>query len=133
MFVSNDDLVSALQIALFFFEILQRFQQTTMELFRPARSIVGRFSENPPMAWRIELTDDGNFSISSDAPGPQIDTAYERQKRINDHLGGRMVTAYIGPGIDIPPALIADISEAGLKFQLSVSKARSNSTLSSLR
>ncbi|MGY3260459.1 hypothetical protein [Pseudomonas chlororaphis] len=118
VFVSNDDLVVALQIALFFFELLQRFQQATMESFRPARSIVGRFSENLPMAWRIELTNDGKFSISSDAPGPQVDTSYERQQRINDHLGGRMVTAFVGPGIDIPPALLADISAAG--FEVSI-------------
>ncbi|MNM23498.1 hypothetical protein D3C76_140200 [compost metagenome] len=116
--VPNDELVGAIQIGLFFFEILQCFQQQTVMSFRPARTVVGRFSENPPMAWKIELTDDGKFSISTNAPGPQFDRGHERQKRINDHLGGRMVTAYAGPDIDVPPALIAAISVAG--FEVSI-------------
>lgn len=113
--VSNAELVASLQIALFFFELLQTFQQATAESFRPARIIVGRFSENPPMPWKIEFTDDGRFSISSDAAGLQVDAAYERQKRINDHLGGRMVTAFLPPGMDAPSALLTEISAAGFE------------------
>lgn len=115
MLVSNAEVVAALQIALFFFELLQAFQQATAESFRPARIIVGRFSANPPMPWTIELTDDGRFSISSGARGPQVDATYERQKRINDRLGGRMVTAYVGPGLNVPPALLTEISAAGFE------------------
>jgi hypothetical protein len=116
MLVSNAEVVAALQIALFFFELLQAFQQATAETFRPARTIVGRFSVNPPMRWTIELTDDGRFSISSNAPGPQVDATYERQKRINDRLGGRMVAAYVGPGMDAPPALLTEISAIGFEI-----------------
>lgn len=115
MVVSNAELVASLQIALFFFELLQTFQQAMAESFRPARTIVGRFSENPPMPWKIELTNDGRFSISSDAAGLQVDAAYERQKRINDRLGGRMVTAYVAPGMDVPPALLTEISATGFE------------------
>ena len=115
MLVSNAEVLAALQIALFFFELLQAFQQATAASFRPARTVVGRFSANPPMPWTIELTEDGRFSISSDAPGPQVDAAYERQKRINDRLGGRMVAAYVGPGIDVPPVLLTEISAAGFE------------------
>jgi hypothetical protein len=68
------------------------------------------------MPWKIELTEDGRFSISSDAPGPQVDAAYERQKRINDHLGGRIVTAYVSPGMDAPPALISDVAQTGFEI-----------------
>lgn len=114
--VSNSEVEVAFQIAMFFFELLQAFQQKTAESFRPARTIIGRFSNNPPMPWKIELTDDGRFSISSDAPGPQVDAAYERQKRINDHLGGRMVTAYIAPGIDAPPALLSEVAQTGFEI-----------------
>ncbi|EIK54697.1 hypothetical protein YO5_18067 [Stutzerimonas stutzeri TS44] len=113
--VSNVELVSAIQIALFFFELLQAFQQSTAQSFRPARTVVGRFSENPPMPWRIELTDDGRFSISSNAVGLQVDATYERQKRINDRLGGRVVTAYVCPGMDVPPELLTEISETGFE------------------
>ncbi|MFM0201333.1 hypothetical protein PQR53_15845 [Paraburkholderia fungorum] len=113
--VSNAELLAALQTALFFFELLQAFQQATAESFRPARTIVGRFSANPPMPWKIELTDKGMFSISSDAAGPQVDASYERQKRINDRLGGRMVAAYVGPGMDVQPALLTEIAATGFE------------------
>ena len=111
--VSHQQMQDALQIAIFFFELLQAFQQETAETFRPARTIIGRFSQNPPMPWTIELTEDGRFSISSRAAGPQVDAAYERQKRINDRLGGRMVAAYVGPGVDVPPALLTEIAAVG--------------------
>ena len=68
------------------------------------------------MPWTIEQTEDGRFSISSSAPGPQVDAAYERQKRINDRLGGRMVATYIGPGTDIQPALLNEIAEVGFEI-----------------
>ena len=113
--VSNAEVEVAFQIAMFFFELLQAFQQKTAESFRPARTVVGRFSDNPPMPWKIELTEDGRFCISSNAPGPQVDAAYERQKRINDHLGGRLVTAYVSPGMDAPPALISEVAQIGFE------------------
>lgn len=113
MLVSNTDVAAALQIALFFFELLQSFQQSMAESFRPARTIVGRFSANPPMPWTIQLTDDGRFSIASDAIGPQVDAAYERQRRINDRLGGRMVAAYVVPGADASPVLLTEIAATG--------------------
>ena len=113
--VSLQQIQGGLQIALFFFELLQAFQQATAETFRPARTIIGRFSENPPMPWTIELTENGRFSISSGASGPQIDTAYERQKGINDRLGGRMTVAYVGPGTDVQPALLTEIAQTGFE------------------
>ena len=115
MLVASRELTAALQIGLFFFELLQSFQRTTAESFRPARTVVGRFSENPPMPWTIELADDETFSISSSAPGPQVDAAYERQARINDRLGGRMIAAYVGLGVDVPAALLAEISAIGFE------------------
>ncbi|ROM16899.1 hypothetical protein BK643_13970 [Pseudomonas protegens] len=114
--VSNAEIEVAFQIAMFFFELLQVFQQKTAESFRPARTIIGRFSDNPPMPWKVGLTEDGRFSISSDAPGPQVDAVYERQKRINDHLGGRMVAAYASPGMDVPPTLLSDVAQTGFEI-----------------
>lgn len=113
--VSLLQMQDSLQTALFFFDLLQGFQQSTMETFRPPRTIIGRFSENPPMPWTIELTEDGRFSISCSAPGPHVDAAYERQRRINDRLGGRMVAAYCGPGTDIQPALLSEIAAVGFE------------------
>lgn len=111
--VSFQQIEDDLQIALFFFELLKSFQQAIMKTFRPPKTTIGRFSENPPMPWTIELTEDGRFSISSNAPGPQVDEAYERQQRINDRLGGRVVAAYVAPGSDIQPALLAEIEATG--------------------
>ena len=113
--VSYAEVLSALQIALFFYELLERFQRETAESFRPARTVIGRFSENPPMPWTIELSENGAFSISSSSPGIQVDAAYERQKRINDRLGGRMATAYISPGVEVPSALLTEISAIGFE------------------
>ena len=118
MLVSYAEVTTALQVALFFFERLQAFQHAMTMSFRPARTIVGRLSENPPMPWTIELTDDGLFSISSDAAAPQVDAAYERQTRINDRLGGRMVTAYLSPSMDASHALLTEISEIGFEVQV---------------
>ncbi|MCI2808176.1 hypothetical protein [Eoetvoesiella caeni] len=113
--VSNAEMVNAVQVSLFFFELLHAFRQATAESFRPARIIVGRFSANPPMPYKLELKDDGSLSLSTDAPGLQVDAAYERQRRINDRLGGQMVAAYISPGIDLPPALLPEISTMGFE------------------
>jgi len=113
--VSLQQMQDSLQTALFFFDLLQGFQQATMETFRLPKTIIGRFSENPPMPWTIELSEDGRFSISSSAPGPQVDAAYERQRRINDRLGGRMVAAYSGPGIAVQPALLSEIAAVGFE------------------
>lgn len=55
------------------------------------------------------------FSISSDAPGPQVDAAYQRQSRINDRLGGKMVAAYLRPGLNIAPDLLTATIAAGFE------------------
>ena len=115
MLVSYTEIETAVQIAIHFFQHLHDFREETAASFRPARTIVGRFSANPPMPWKLELTDNGRLSISTDAAGPQGDTAFERQKRINDRLGGHMVTGYIGPGLDVPPVLLTEISTIGFE------------------
>lgn len=116
--VSNAEITGALQIAMCFFELLQVFQKSIAESFRPARTVVGRFSNNPPMPWTIQWADDGRFTLSCNSPGPQTDAAYQRQALINDRLGGRMVTAYVGPGKNAAPTLLKEISETG--FEVSI-------------
>lgn len=113
VFVANEELTEAVQTALYFFELLNVFQHTKREEFRPARTIIGRLSANPPMPWRIEFTEDRTFSISSIAAGPKTDAAYERQQLINNRLGGRMVAAYVSPERGVSPDLLADISANG--------------------
>lgn len=115
MVLSFDQVTAALQIALWFFKVLQEFQHRVRASYRPARTVIGRFSANPPMPWTIEFAEDGAFSISTDAPGPQMDAAYERQAVINDRLGGRMMAIYLRPGSEIPPELQAAITDAGFE------------------
>jgi hypothetical protein len=113
--VSHQQMLNALQIALFFFELQERFRNDVAQGFRPARTIIGRFSDNYPMPWTIELADDGSFSIAGEAPGPQVDAAFERQQRINNRLGGRVVAAYLAPEAALSPDLLAAITAAGLE------------------
>ncbi|MEW6019662.1 MAG: hypothetical protein AB1760_16500, partial [Pseudomonadota bacterium] len=113
--LSLDQVTAALQIALWFFELLQEFQHRVRLAYRPARRVIGRFSANPPMPWTIELAEDGVFSISTNAPASQVDAAYERQAMINDRLGGRMMAVYLRPMAEIPPELQAAIADAGFE------------------
>jgi hypothetical protein len=113
--VSLHQIQNSVQTAMFFFELLQYFQRSAMETYRSPRTIIGRFSENPPMPWTIELTAEKAFSISCSAPGPQVDAVYERQRRINEKLGGRMVAAYSGPETEIQPSLLSEIAAEGFE------------------
>ncbi len=111
--LSPQQLEQALQIALFFFQLQQRFRDQTARSFRPARTIIGRLSANYPMPWTIELTEDNRFSISGNAAGPQVDAAYERQEQINNRLGGRVVALYLAAGAEAPADLTAAMAAAG--------------------
>jgi hypothetical protein len=115
MVVTDDQLVAALQTAIWFFEVFHDFQRRVIGSYRPARTIVGRFSANPPMPWTIEVTDEGALSISGDSPGRQVDAAYERQSRINDRLGGKMVAAYLRPGLELAPSVLNALATAGFE------------------
>lgn len=111
--LNPQQLEQALQIALFFFQLQQQFRDQTARSFRPARTIIGRFSANYPMPWTIELTEDNRFSISGNAAGPQVDAAYERQEQINNRLGGRVVALYLAPDAEAPADLTAAMAAAG--------------------
>lgn len=111
---SYQQMEQALQIGLFFFQLQKQFRDQMAESFRPARTIIGRFSANDPMPWTIELTEDNRFSISGNAAGPQVDAAYERQERINNRLGGRVIAAYLAPGANLPDDLASAIAAGGL-------------------
>jgi hypothetical protein len=113
--VDHQQMQDALQIANFFFELQQHFRNQVAESFRPARTIIGRFSANPPMPVTIEFAKDGRFSISSRAPGAQVDAAYERQERINNRMGGGVIAAYLAPGADLAPDLATAITAAGFE------------------
>lgn len=112
LLVTNPQLVAALQIGLFFFELLRNAQQAIMLSYRPARTVIGRLSANPPMPCTIESTNTG-FSISSSSPGAVVDAAYTRQQRINDLLGGRVISAYLSPETVVPTGLFEEAYSSG--------------------
>lgn len=112
LLVTNAELVDVLQIGLFFFELLRNAQQTIMLSYHPARTVIGRMSENLPMPWTIESTNTG-FSISSSSPGAVFDAAYKRQQRINDLLGGRVISVYLSPETVVPTGLFDEAYSSG--------------------
>jgi len=116
--VTMAEISSALQIACYYFQLLRSYQQAAALSFRPGRTVVGRFSANPPMPWWIEYAENGGLSISSSAPGSQTDAAYLRQQRINNWLGGRMVSAFVAPGASVSTGMLEEISMIGFDVQL---------------
>lgn len=92
--ISHEDIGGLVTIGITFFDLFTQLQRQTMESFRPAKRIVGRFSANTPMAHTVEFGDDGAFSISSNSVGSETDAAYERQQSINAYLDGRVFAAY---------------------------------------
>lgn len=105
----------AVQKGEFFFELLQAFYNSVMLTYRPGRTVTGRFSENFPMPWRVELDEIGRFSISSDSPGPVTDKSYDRQQMINSRLNGRMVAAYIIAGDEMALSLLEEVRGVGFE------------------
>ena len=99
--------------ALNFFQLLEDFQRTSREAYRPAKQIVGRFSLNPPMPHTIALKPDGSFSISTNGIGKQTDSNYDRQERINNMLHGRVVAAYLNVNDEGERSTLENIRSAG--------------------
>jgi len=92
--LSHPEVNEALNVGMMFFDLLKQLLGQAAQFFRPARTIIGRFSLNPPMPWTVELKEDGSFSISGSSPGPRTDATFDRQERINNRLGGRVMMAY---------------------------------------
>ena len=93
--VTYDEINVALTNGLNFFQLLEAHQQSARESFYPARTIIGRFSQNPPMPYVVEMKPNGGFSISTEGIGRQTDASYVRQERINNLLCGRVLAAYL--------------------------------------
>lgn len=110
--VAHNDVLNAMNIGLTFFDLLMQLSRRAIESFRPPRTIIGRFSANPPQPWTVELAEDGSFSISGNSPVPQADAAYERQERINNRLGGRVFMAFANDS-DTWASLLAELKAAG--------------------
>jgi hypothetical protein len=116
--ITNSDVFKAFNIGMMFFELFDGLQRKARQSFRPARDIIGRFSENPPMLHTVELHENGSFSISTSSPGTQTDACYERQKRINDRLGGCVFAAYVIQSNEKVVQLLEEVLKAGFDVPL---------------
>jgi hypothetical protein len=110
-----EEVSDAIQRGDLFFELLQRFYGSVAMSFSPGRTVIGRFSDNFPMPWKVECREDGGLSISSSSPGSVTDSAYDRQQLINSRLDGRVVAAYIVTGNQAEPLLFKDIRDVGFE------------------
>jgi hypothetical protein len=104
-----------------FFELLHYQNDLIAKSFAPAKNIVGRFSDNPPMSWTVACDPkSGSFSISGTSPGFQTTPAFERQSKVNAKLGGRILALYTTNWEDSAEGLFAHISSLGFEPQIIV-------------
>ena len=113
--VTYDEINVALTNGLNFFQLLEAHQQSARESFYPARTIIGRFSQNPPMPYVVEMKPNGGFSISTEGIGRQTDASYVRQERINNLLCGRVLAAYLNVNKPGERAAFDGIRQAGFE------------------
>lgn len=93
--LSFEELNDAMGRGVGFFDVLTALNQASMETFDPPKTIIGRFSANPPMPWTVTLDRErGSFGLSSSSPGIVKDAAYDRQQAINGLLGGKMLSTF---------------------------------------
>lgn len=110
--VTFEEMSGAATRALAFFEQLADYNSASVRSYAPPKTVVGRFSENPPMPWTIAYDPArGTFGISGSSPGAVVTPEYRRQAEINARLGGRVLATFAasptaGAGRDIE-ALIA--------------------------
>lgn len=116
--ITNNDVFKAFKIGMMFFELFDGLQREARQSFKPARDIIGRFSENQPMLHTVELHENGSFSISTSSPAAQTDAAYDRQKRINDRLGGCVFAAYVIQSTENVLQLLEEVLQAGFDVPL---------------
>lgn len=111
--VSFEELEHAMTIGLMFFDLFNQVQKEMRFSFMPARTIIGRFSANPPMQFTVECTEQGAFSMTTRSAGSQTDAAFERQERVNNLLGGRVFAAFVVDPDEATNSLLNHISENG--------------------
>jgi hypothetical protein len=93
--VTFEEVENAINNGMGFFGMIKDVKDEIAQSFNPSREVVGRFSANFPMRHTIAHDPErGAFSISSSAPGPQTSPEFERQERINNRLGGKVLALY---------------------------------------
>jgi hypothetical protein len=119
--IEFDDALEAVNRGCAFFELLHFQNDSIAKSFAPAKNIVGRFSDNPPMCWTVECDPkSGSFSISGTSPGCQTTPEFERQSKINAKLGGRILALYTTNWESSAEGLFAYISSLGFEAQIIV-------------
>ena len=93
--LSFDEVNHVLTQGMIFFEVLKENSHACITKYNPPQTIIGRFSANFPMPWRISYDPaSGAFGISGSSPGAVTTPEYLRQEAINGLLGGRVLALY---------------------------------------
>lgn len=93
--VAYEEVSDAINRAIGFFHFLSEFGTTSMQCYNPPKTIVGRFSANPPMPWTVSFDPkNGAFGISGSSAGSVVTPEYQRQIEINGRLGGKVLATY---------------------------------------
>jgi hypothetical protein len=114
--LSFEEVNAALTRGMSFFEILRDYNTAAMQSFSPAKEIVGRFSENFPMAWTVHCDPEKRtFGISGSSPGPVTTPSYDRQVNVNNRLGGKVLATYSTGSSDTAQEIIDHIGREGFE------------------
>jgi hypothetical protein len=93
--LSFPDVNEALTRGVGFYQVLAEHNRTSMHSFDPPKTMVGRFSANPPMAWTVYLDPKtGAFGITGSSAGSTTTPEYIRQVAINGFLGGKILAFF---------------------------------------
>lgn len=93
--LSFKEVNEALTRGIGFFQILTENSGAVIESYNPPKTIVGRFSANPPMPWTVSYDPNtGAFGISGSSSGSVTTPEYERQVAINGLLGGKVLALF---------------------------------------
>ncbi len=89
-----DEVGNSIEIGVGFFQLFREYNALSAQSFDPPKTIVGRFSANPPMSWTVSFDSSSGFSISGSSPGPIKDPGHEHQVEMNNRLGGRVLSVF---------------------------------------
>jgi hypothetical protein len=93
--LSCEEINVALTCGINFFQILTQTNAEVIKSYNPPKTIVGRFSANPPMPWTVSYDPSvGSFGISGSSPGSITTPEYLRQIAINGFLGGKVLALF---------------------------------------
>ncbi|UES51656.1 hypothetical protein [Roseibium aggregatum] len=109
-----EEVADAVAAGVGFYEILQLHNSVATRSFNPAKEIVGKLSEFPPMKHTVFADPEKKiFSIKSSSSGVGTTPEYLRQVEINTRLGGRILTVFPRSSTQADESIIREIEAIG--------------------